>query len=311
MNIDHPLHSVEWGEFQKKQGHLIHRFDNYTLVLHHIPHSSYKVGTISRGPDITQKMLDEIKPVCIKEKVIFVKIEPNVIEGETAPYNFPSLVNSPKVNFYPHSIILDITPSEEELLEKMHPKTRYNIRVANRHGVKIVEETNDKGFEIYAKLLNNTSQRQGFFIHNTQYHRNQWNILKNTDIPHIFLAKYQDKVLSAFMIFKFKNKIYYPYGASLDIQRQVMAPNLLMWEVIKWGKRQKCVSFDMWGSLAPDAKEGDFGYGFHRFKLGYGGKLVKFVGTYDFIINPLLYKIYLFVDYFRWKLLRLKAKIHL
>jgi lipid II:glycine glycyltransferase (peptidoglycan interpeptide bridge formation enzyme) len=311
MNIDHPLHTSEWAKFQKKQGHVVYQFDTYILVLHRIPHSSLKVGTISRGPDISQEMLDEIKPICLKEKVIFVKIEPNVVKDSSNQYFFKNLVKSPKVNFYPHSIILDITPKEEELLDKMHPKTRYNIRVANRHGVKIIEDTSDKGFKIYLDLLLSTSKRQGFFIHNKDYHRNQWDILKKTDIPHIFLAKYQNQILSAFMIFKFKNKIYYPYGASLDIQRQVMAPNLMMWEVIKWGKKNKCISFDMWGSLAPDAKEGDFGYGFHRFKLGYGGQLVEFVGTYDFIINPLLYRLYLLVDYFRWKLLRLKAKIHL
>jgi len=311
MSISHPLHSAEWAEFQKKQGHCVFEFKDYILVLHHIPHLPYKIGTILRGPSITKEILAEIKPICVKEKVIFVKIEPDVLEVEASPYRFKNLILSPKVNFYPHSFFLDLTQSEEKLLENMHPKTRYNIKVAARHGVVVEEATNEKGFDSYLKLLVETGKRQGFFIHNQKYHENLWNILKSSDIPHIFLAKFQNQVLSAFMIFKFKDKIYYPYGASTENNRQVMAPNLLMWEVIRWAKSQGCKSFDMWGALPPDAKEGDYGYGFHRFKIGYGPKLVKFIGTYDYVINPLLYRIFIITDSLRWKLLRLKAKIHL
>jgi lipid II:glycine glycyltransferase (peptidoglycan interpeptide bridge formation enzyme) len=191
----------------------------------------------------------------------------------------------------------------------MHPKTRYNIRVANRYGVEIKEQTDDKGFEIYLKLLFDTTKRQGFYLHTEKYHRDLWKKLKDTGMIHIMLASYQNQILSAFMIFNIKDQLFYPYGASLDTNRQVMAPTLLMWEVIKLGKILKCSTFDMWGCLGPHAKEGENGYGFHRFKQGYGGQLVEYVGTYDLVINPLLYKVYNSVDKTRWRLLRLKASI--
>ena len=82
-----------------------------------------------------------------------------------------------------------------------------------------------------------------------------------------------------------------------------------MWEIIKYGQSLGLKTFDMWGSLGPNARQGDQGFGFHRFKQGFGGNLVKFVGTYDYIINPQLYKIYNLVDKARWKLLRLKATL--
>ena len=311
MAVNHPLHSKAWAEFQKIQGHKVYEFDDYILVLHHIPKLKYKIGTVLRGPNITPKMLDEIKPICIKENVIFVKFEPNVLDTEVKEYHFKHLLVSPKVNFYPDSFILDLTLSEQKLLENMHPITRYNIKVAGRHGVLVEEQTNETGFKAYLKLLLDTSKRQGFYIHNEKYHQNLWNCLKDSDIPHIFLAKYQGEVLSAFMIFKFKDKIYYPYGASSDSNRQVMAPNLLMWEVIKWGKLQGAKSFDMWGALPPNSSEAALGFGFHRFKIGYSPAPVHFVGTYDFVTKPLLYKIYLFIDFVRWKILRFKAKLHL
>ena len=316
--IKHPVQTWEWGEFQKSQGHTIYRFgvfDNkdkiksaYTVSFHKIPKINFSIGTILRGPEVTDEMLANIKKVAIENKAIFVKFEPDVSKEEMS-MNFPAMQISPKVAFYPNTFKVDLTKTEEELLALMHPKTRYNIKIANRYGVEIKEMTNDKGFEIYLKLLFDTTKRQGFYLHSQKYHRDMWKLLKDTDIPHIMLASYQSKVLSAFMIFKLKDQLFYPYGASLDIFRETMAPTLLMWEVIKLGKKLKCKTFDMWGCLGQDAKEGDNGFGFHRFKLGFGGQLFQYVGTYDFVMNRPLYNLYNFVDKYRWRLLRLKAKI--
>lgn len=316
--IVHPVQTWEWGEFQKSQGHTIFRFGvfdskdklvtAFTVSFHTIPKTKYSIGTILRGPQVTKEILQTVRKIAQKQNAIFVKFEPDVAKSE-ASMNFNNLVVSPKVAFYPHTFKIDLTKSEDELLAAMHSKTRYNIRVANRYGVEIKEETNDQGFEIYLKLLFDTTKRQGFYLHTLKYHRDLWKILKKTDMPHIMLASYQGKVLSAFMLFKLKDHLFYPYGASLDINREVMAPTLNMWESIKLGQKLKCKTFDMWGCLGPDAKEGDNGFGFHRFKQGYNGQPFEYIGTYDYIINPTLYKLYNLIDKLRWKILRLKAKI--
>lgn len=327
--IIHPVQTWEWGDFQISQGHKVYRigvFDDkdkiisaFSISFHKIPKTKFSIGTILRGPEITNEINQEVTKITQKENAIFVKFEPNVIYQKFDKYNnrshvfqkpiFPNLEKSPKVAFYPFTFLIDLTKTETELLENMHTKTRYNIKIANRFGVEIKEETNDKGFEIYLKLLMDTTKRQGFYLHTEKYHRDLWKQLKNTDMVHIMLASYENQVLSAFMIFKVKDQLFYPYGASLDINRQVQAPTLLMWEVIKLGKELKCKTFDMWGCLGPHAKESETGFGFHRFKQGYGGELVEYVGTYDLIINKNLYKLYNTVDKIRWKLLRLKASI--
>ncbi len=315
--IIHPVQTWEWGDFQISQGHTVYRlgvFDKkdkivsaFSVSFHKIPKTKFSIGTILRGPDITDDILDEVTKIAKKENAIFVKFEPNVINKKLG--HFRNLKKSPKVAFYPHTFLVDLTKTETQLLEDMHPKTRYNIRVANRYGVEIKEETNDKGFEIYLKLLMATTKRQGFYLHTKKYHRDLWKQLKSTGMIHIMLASYQKETLSAFMIFKLKDQLFYPYGASLHANRQVMAQNLLMWEVIKLGKELKCKTFDMWGCLGPNAKETENGFGFHRFKQGYGGQLVEYVGTYDLVVNSTFYKLYNSVDKIRWKLLRLKASI--
>ena len=83
-----------------------------------------------------------------------------------------------------------------------------------------------------------------------------------------------------------------------------------MWEGVKWAKKQGCRLFDLWGSLPPEHDPKDSWAGFHRFKEGYGGKLVEFVGTYDLMVDPRLYWLYRAGnDYLRWWFLRLTAKL--
>ena len=326
---NHPVQTWEWGDFQESQGHKVYRlgvFDQqkivsaYTVSFHQIPHTNFSIGTLLRGPTIDQDMIKNVKKIAQKENAIFVKIEPDDIEkiydnkyqllkNKSILLDFPSLVTSPKVAFYPHSFIIDLTETEDQLLANMSQKTRYNIKIANRYGVSITHSTSDEDFETYLKLLFDTTKRQGFYLHSESYHRHQWSILKSTGMVEIFLASYQGKTLAAFMIFKVKDRLFYPYGASLDLHREVMAPTLLMWETIKYGQSLGLKTFDMWGCLGPDANASQPGFGFHRFKQGYGGNLVQFVGTYDLVINPQLYKLYNFIDKYRWKLLRLKASI--
>jgi lipid II:glycine glycyltransferase (peptidoglycan interpeptide bridge formation enzyme) len=324
--VVHPVQTWVWGEFQKTQGHTVYRLGTFegnkiisafTISFHDIPHLPYSVGTVLRGPAITQDVLTVVKKIALENNALFVKFEPEVIrqkyfgDNQTeiiSPFpDYPMLLPSPKVAFYPHTFLVDLTPPEDQILVSCHSKTRYNIKLAQKHGVEIKDVTNDNGFEIYLKLLFDTTRRQGFYLHTQNYHRQLWSLVKKANMGRILVAFYRGQPLAAFMLFIVGSRLFYPYGASAYEHKEVMAPNLLMWESLRLGKSLGLKTFDLWGCLGPGAKESDNGYGFHRFKQGYGGQMVEFVGTWDFIINPLGYQLYNLADRYRWKLLRLKA----
>jgi lipid II:glycine glycyltransferase (peptidoglycan interpeptide bridge formation enzyme) len=306
----HPVQTPLWAKFQQSQGHKVIKLDNFYLSFHQVPRTKFTIGTALRGSDFSVKMLKKAYEIGQRENAIFIKFEPDVFKDEKS-IDYPHLAKSPKEAFFPHSYIIDLSQSEEDLLKAMHSKTRYNIKVAQKHGVVVKEMTNDAGFKIYLNLLLQTTKRQKFYLHTKKYHQDLWSLLKKDKMAHIFIAFYKEQPLSAFMIFTQDKRLFYPYGASSIDHREVMAPTLLMWEVIRFGQKQKLKTFDMWGSLGPQAKKEDWGYGFHRFKQGFGGELKEFVGTYDLVINQPFYLAYNLIDKLRWKLLRLKAKIHL
>jgi len=136
-----------------------------------------------------------------------------------------------------------------------------------------------------------------------------WQELGNSGMMRIFNAVYEGKVLVSWIMFVFDNVLYYPYGASSREYRDVMASNLMMWEMIRLGKQLGCKTFDMWGSLGPEPDPKNPWFGFHRFKKGYGGQLKEFIGTYDLVLDSTMYSLYRVIEELRWKFLRLRKKV--
>ncbi|HKC14458.1 MAG TPA: peptidoglycan bridge formation glycyltransferase FemA/FemB family protein [Patescibacteria group bacterium] len=316
MKNNHPLQSTQWAKFREKSGVKVINTKDLQLTIHKIPHTNWNIGYLPKGPMPDLKMIEELRDIGKKENCILIQLEPNVLNNQDSKEKIKSLNLKPAVHplFTKYTFILDLTKNEEELLKNMHSKTRYNIKVAQKHGVEIVEDSSDKAFEEYLKLTKETTQRQGFYAHSEKYHRLMWETLRQAQgklskdklSAHLFLAKYKKRILAAWIVFVYNDTLYYPYGASSSENRETMASNLMMWEVIKWGKKIGLKKFDMWGALGPIPDKNDPWYGFHRFKEGYGPEHIEFVGSYDLVINPVLYEIYKVADKIRWTLLRIK-----
>ncbi|KKU17563.1 MAG: FemAB family protein, partial [Candidatus Woesebacteria bacterium GW2011_GWC2_45_9] len=266
-----------------------------------IPFTPFKAGALIKGPAPTKTMIGELKKLAKKEKVIFVKLEPNVLKNGKA---IKLLKDSGAVPgrrlFTPTTFLIDLTKSEDELLASFHSKTRYNIRLAQKQGVSVTEDNSDSAFEKYLSLTEETAKRQGFYAHSKKYHRLMWEQLKPAGIAHLLVAKYKGEIITAWILFVWRDFLYYPYGASTDKYKNVMSNNLMMWEAIRFGKKLGLSTFDLWGR--------EEGKGFTRFKEGYNPKVVEFLGTWDLITSPLYY-LYRFMELLRWAILRAKSKI--
>ncbi|HMS22311.1 MAG TPA: peptidoglycan bridge formation glycyltransferase FemA/FemB family protein [Candidatus Levybacteria bacterium] len=331
--VTHPLQSYEWGEFRKSTGVKIVRRGEigekknitncYTMTIHKIPKLPYTIGYLPKGNLPNTKLLADIAEQAKKHNCIYIQLEPN-ITASAGTFEIEQLIlneNIPlKYSFRPlftkYSFVLDLTPGEESLLSGMHPKTRYNIKIALKHNVEIKEDNSEKGFLSFLKLYEETTTRQKFYAHTRSYHRKLWEELsKKTSALsyHLFHASVNvdetEKILTSWVLFSFHDTLYYPYGASSREHREMMANNLIMWEAIRFGKKEKLKKFDMWGALNPDPNTKDPWYGFHKFKQGYGATLTEYVGSYDLIINPVMYEFIKVADKVRWSLLSLKKKL--
>lgn len=78
----------------------------------------------------------------------------------------------------------------------------------------------------------------------------------------------------------------YLYGASSNEQRQLMPNYVLQWEAMRWAKSQGASSYDLWGIPATDAEDEAMA-GVYRFKGGWGGRVVQFLGGYEQVYRPI------------------------
>jgi lipid II:glycine glycyltransferase (peptidoglycan interpeptide bridge formation enzyme) len=301
--VTHVIQSFEWGEFRKSFGMVKRYFifegnkpvRAFQITFHKIPYTNKFVGYLPKGPFPDYELAKALQKIGKEQDCAFIKIEPDVYKDDTREIS-PLFKQSPKSLFTKHNFILDLTSSEEVILKNMHPKTRYNIKVAEKHGVKVEERVDDDAFNIYLKLYFETTKRQGYHGHNESYHKKVWDILKQNNMARILIASYEGEPLTAWMLFNFNNNLYYPYGGSSKSHPEVMANNLVAWEAIKLGKKLKLKSFDMWGALSENPDPKDPFIGFHRFKKGYGGKLVEYIGTFDLVLNWPIYLLFTIID---------------
>ena len=322
--VNHPLQSFEWGEFRKKTKIKIlrcaelknNKLENaYQISVHKTPNFPYKIGYFPKGILPSDTLINELINTGNSNSISFIQLEPNIFKSKNAV-----LPDKLKKSFHPlftkYTFILDLTKTEDELMKNMHQKTRYNIRLSEKKGVKVEIDNSDKSFKEYLKLTEETTKRQKFYAHDQTYHRTLWDTIGNKKNEqfnpnklqaNLLKASYNNKTLVTYILFTFKDKLYYPYGASSNEHRDVMASQAAMWGSIKFGKKLGLNTFDMWGAAnVSEPKKNDPYYGFHRFKQGFGAELTEFIGSYDLIINPINYRLLTVADKIRWAYLRAK-----
>lgn len=301
------LQTTEWLEFQKETGHKTWRFSDGTITANIIKHNlpfgkSYLY--IPHGPEVNfnniqsglknelANFIKYLKDLAREEKAIFVKTEP-LSDVVMELLHVKEMRRSNKQIQPYKTVVLDLNLPEEHLLGKMHTKTRYNIKVAEKHGIEVKPSQDINEFW---KLLQKTTKRDRFSSHSKEYYKKLLEFFQAGDIKtDLILAYYKDKPIAGAIVLKYGDTGYYLHGASDYENRAMMAPYALHWDIIKYLKNNGIKYYDFWG--VDSAKWP----GVTRFKLGWlgspehgkgGGGLVEYPGSFDIPISRLWYFIY-------------------
>ena len=239
--------------------------------------------------------LDGAQKIAAREKSIFLKIDPaeNIFFDAMRPRITSGVPLQPQ-----ETILLDLSQSEDELLRAMHEKTRYNIRLAERKGVEIVQSLGggkEKDFEVFWKLLAETSGRNQFSLHEKRYYQallGEQSDYFSTDLFFAIHGGDRGAVRAAAMINFYRDPrtgkatATYLHGGSSREQKKLMAPHLLHWRIIEEAKKRGMAYYDLWGI---DEQRWP---GVTRFKKGFGGKHTAYPPSAHIIYRSLLYKMY-------------------
>ncbi|MHB8776639.1 MAG: lipid II:glycine glycyltransferase FemX [Anaerolineales bacterium] len=262
------------------------------------------------------RVLDDLQSFARKQGAIFLKIDPDVMLGRGVPDSEGDVAensgqtvrsdlkrrgwvySSDQIQFR-NTVLVDLTAAEDEILMRMKPKTRYNVRLAEKKGVAVRAGRVDDLPMLY-KLYAETSVRDGFVIRDENYYMGVWKLfmsnletLKLSNLPACvpLIAEVDGEPVAAIFLFMFAGRAYYVYGMSRNAHREKMPAYLLQWQAMKRAKAKGCTAYDLWG--APETfDESDSMWGVYRFKEGLGGEVVRTLGAYDFAPNKFWHKLY-------------------
>ena len=252
----------------------------------------------------TRAVLTMLRETCSKHHAALLKIEPNL------PHSQP-LIEALADNGFQLSpqrvqplstIHIDLTADEETILARMKPKWRYNIRLSERKGVTVRQGT-AADLPAIQRLMDTTGERDGFEVHNAGYYAQATALFVPEGLASWLIAEYEGELLAAIAVFAFGRGAWYMWGASGDSGRNLMPNHALQWAAILWAKGRGCRTYDLWG-IPDEVGENPQAYteseswgseglwGVYRFKQGFGGHVVGYVGAWDMPLSTAGHALY-------------------
>ncbi len=231
---------------------------------------------------------------------IFLKVEPcnwyRPRPDLPAQLESAGLHLSPQTIQPPRTLVIDIAPDEDTILKAMNQSTRYKSKLGPKKEV-TVREGKSADVASFNALMAVTGERDAFGVHAPDYYQKAFDLFSPDERCALLLASYADKDLAGVMVFRCGPNAYYFYGASSNEERNRMPTYIVQWAAIQWAKRHGAIRYDLWG--LPDADEEtleaqfeqrhDGLWGVYGFKRGFGGRIVRSVGAWDKVYNPVLY----------------------
>lgn len=277
---------------------------------------------IPKGPNLDwsnvplrRRVLDDLQAFARRQGAIFVKLDPDAPLGTGVPGSAEAreddggqalrselarrgwLFSQDQIQFR-NTVLVDLTPTEDEMLARMKQKTRYNVRLAQKKGV-TVRPAAPQDFPLLYRMYAETSVRDGFLIRGEEYYQTVWRTFSGGQssaasrqpFSEPLIAEVDGQPVAAVSLFYFAGQAIYLFGMSRDAHREKMPNYLLQWEAMRRAKALGCKTYNLWG--APDEfVETDGLWNVFRFKEGLGGCVLRTIGAWDFTPSPLLYRMY-------------------
>lgn len=174
--------------------------------------------------------------------------------------------------------------NEDELLMSFSQKTRYNIRVAQKHGVE-ARVAGKEDLDDFIRIMRTTGERDGFATRPKSYFEKMLDCLGEN--CRLYMAYYGGQAVSGAVATNYAGKTVYVYGASDNVHRNVMPNYLVQWEMIKWAVESGSDVYDFQGVSGNIDEKDNHLYGLYRFKKGFNGKLDELCGEFDYVYRPL------------------------
>lgn len=297
------LQSENWFKTKEELKNKCIKVDNYFFYLTRIPVLNKYVGYMPRV-DIKNVDYTLLLELAKENQCIYVSIDPENLKSEVNTIEYLKNLKLDVEIGIPihlqHTVIIDLSKSEEEILSSMKQKTRYNIKLAQKKGLKVSISNEDSELGIFLDLYESTVKRQNYSGRSIGYLKTVWKNFK--DKAYIATVYFEDKAIASWFLISEGETLTYVYGGSSQEYKNLMAPYLLAWEIVKFGKENGYHYFDLFG-IKKNLEDG-----YSRFKIGFTNSYTEYADTVDIIVDKSLYNVFKFIVRLRKFFLNFKSQ---
>jgi lipid II:glycine glycyltransferase (peptidoglycan interpeptide bridge formation enzyme) len=229
-------------------------------------------------------------------KVIAAKLEPRIEADSPAADLFGRLRPDPRPVQVGQTRLVELT-DDEALLASFDKDTRYAVRRSAREGVTVgvmTDATDMAPIDALHDLVLETQRRAGFPRPPLERYRIAWQGLGGAGRASILEARRGAELLASGMLVVEGDRSFYLFAGSRREEPgepKHYASYLLQWEMMRRARTLGCHRHDLWGIAPEGAGPEHAWHGVGLFKKGFGGRVVRWAGTWDVVIDPTLYRL--------------------
>ena len=309
------LQSWQWGELHENLGHVVCRMGlgrngklvgAWTGIVKDARRGRYL--EIPGGPlinwseqQISQAAMELIRNMAIKHNCVFIRLRPQEIESKKMLSTLSSIgaIKAPMHLHAEHTNILNIQPSEEDLLSKMRRQTRYEVRRVQKRQILVESRPpSQRDIDEFYDLQSQTASRHGF----VQSSRAFFQALREAmgDDLLLYQATKDGQLLNQALVVRFSDEADYFEAASTVEARKEPGAYGVVWQAICDAKAASCKRFNFWGIAYTDDPNHRYA-GVTTFKKGFGGEDVTYVPAHDIVLRPGRYAVSWLIETIRRK----------
>jgi lipid II:glycine glycyltransferase (peptidoglycan interpeptide bridge formation enzyme) len=292
-----------WGELRREAGWRplrlavgsdpAHPLAGVQLLLRRVPLTGWSLAYAPRGPigDLDEPaareaLIDGLRAVADEHRIGRVRADPEVTGIE--PYGASLLAKpwreAPNVQ-PPMTRLIDLTQPQDELWSALARKHRQYVSKAGREGVTV--EQLDPGaapaetaaaLAEFDRIYRHTGERAGFAVRIPTYYQRLWATFGGAGRARLFFAVTDGERVATLLHLVCGDRIAEVYGGMTERGGASRANYLLKWEAIRAAQAEGLRTYDLWG-LATG--------GIQKFKEGFGGTEVTWVGARDLPLSRL------------------------
>jgi len=246
-----------------------------------------------------QRVVSGLRAAANADRAIAVRIEPRVERDSPAAAIFDQtgLTRIDATLQTPDTRLVELLPDDDALLATFDKDTRYAIRRAEREGVttSVIDDPNDdEALTDLHGLVTETLDRAQYRLPSLERYRAVWRGLAAAGRARIIQARHGDALEATGLLVVEGDRSIYLYAGSIREAKgetKRFPSYAAQWQMMRTAREMGARVHDLWGVAPEDAGPDHPWYGYSLFKKGFDGRFVSWAGSWDLIVNPLIYRL--------------------